>query len=161
MRKVLSENKPQNNNNASEEPMLKEIHHLGIVVRDIEKKVQYFTEKLGIPFKISTMEHSGTLHGEPMKYKAKIAFAKIGSLTLELLQTVEGNTVFEEFLNEHGEGIHHISVLSKEPLDVEIEKCRKRGIKILQIDRLAPEQGTVYMDVPGCIIELLCFKRQK
>lgn len=157
----MSETEPQNNNKTSKEPMFKDIHHLGIVVRDIEKRVKYFTEKLGIPFKISTMEHSGTLHGEPMKYKAKIAFAKIGPLTLELLQTVEGNNVFEEFLNKQGEGIHHISVLSKEPLDFEIEKWRKRGVKTLQIDRLAPEEGTVYFDVPGFIVELLCFKRMK
>ena len=157
----MSQKESQTNNNTSEGSLFEEIHHLGIVVGDIEKRVKFFTEKLGIPFKITTMEHSGSLHGEPMNYKAKIAFAKIGSLTLELLQTVEGNTIFEEFLNKHGEGIHHISVLSKEPLDVEIEKCRKRGIKILQIDRLAPEQGTVYMDVPGCIVEVLCFKRIK
>ena len=157
----MSEKESQINNNTSQDSMFKEIHHLGIVVRDIEKRVKFFTENLGIPFKITTMEHSGSLHGEPMNYKAKIAFAKIGSLTLELLQTVEGNTLFEEFLNKHGEGIHHISVLSNEPLDVEIEKWRKRGIKTLQIDRLAPGEGTVYMDVPGCIVELLCFKRIK
>ena len=160
-KKILSQKESQTNNNTSEEPIFKEIHHIGIVVRDIEKRVKYFSEKLGIPFTISTMEHSGSLHGEPMNYKAKIAFAKVGSLTLELLQTVEGKTVFEEFLNKHGEGIHHISVLSKEPLDAEIEKWRKRGIKTLQIDRLSPGEGTVYMDVPGCIVELLCFKSMK
>jgi hypothetical protein len=31
----------------------------------------------------------------------------------------------------------------------------------LQIDRLSPGEGTAYMDVPGCMIELLCFKRLK
>jgi 4-hydroxyphenylpyruvate dioxygenase-like putative hemolysin len=107
------------------------------------------------------MEHSGTLHGEPMTYKAKIAHAKVGALTLELLQTIEGKTIFDEFLTKHGEGIHHISVLSTNPLDVEIEMWRRRGIKPLQIDRLAPGEGTAYMDVPGCLIELLCFKNRK
>ena len=141
--------------------LFKEIHHISIVVRDVEKTVKYLTEKLGIPFKTMEMEHSGTLHGEPMKYRAKLAHGKVGSITLELLQTVEGKTIFEEFLNKHGEGIHHIAVGSPETLDAEIEKWKKRGIKPLQIDRTAPDEGTAYMDVPGCMIELLCFKGMK
>jgi 4-hydroxyphenylpyruvate dioxygenase-like putative hemolysin len=157
----LSQKELETHNNDSPERLFKEIHHIGIVVHDIEKSVKYLSEQLGIPFTISTMEHSGSLHGEPMHYKAKIAHAKVGSLTLELLQTTEGTTIFEEFLNKHGEGIHHLSILSNEPLDVEIEKWQRRGIKSLQIDRLSPGEGTAYMDVPGCMIELLCFKRLK
>ena len=152
----------QSNSNTSEEQTLfKDISHIGIVVRDIEKTAKYFTEKLGIPFTIRVMEHSGSLYDEPMKYKAKIAHAKVGSSTLELLQNIEGKTVFEEFLNKNGEGIHHLAVATPGELDTEIEKWQKRGIKALQVDRTAPGEGTAYMDVPGCMIEILCFKRMR
>jgi 4-hydroxyphenylpyruvate dioxygenase-like putative hemolysin len=156
----MSQKESQIKTNLSEAKLFTEIHHIGIVVRDVEKTVKYFVEKVGIPFSISTMEHSGSLHGEPMHYKAKIAHGQVGSVTLELLETLEGKTIFEEFLNKHGEGIHHLSILSNELLDVEIEKWQRRGINPLQIDRLSPGEGTAYMDVPGCMIELLCFKKR-
>ena len=157
----MNQKKTLSPTNTAKEQLFTTIHHIGLVVRDIEQSVKDFSTRLGIPFTISTMEHSGTLHGEPMTYKAKIAHAKVGTLTLELLQTIEGKTIFDEFLAKHGEGIHHISVLSPNSLDVEIETWRRRGINPLQIDRLAPGEGTAYMDVPGCLIELLCFKNIK
>ena len=133
----------------------------GVLNGTFRKTAKFFTEKLGITFTIRAMEHSGSLHDEPMKYKAKIAHAKVGSSTLELLQTVEGKTIFEEYLNKNGEGIHHLAVATLGELDTEIEKWQKRGIKALQIDRIGPGEGTAYMDVPGCMIEILCFKRMR
>jgi len=116
---------------------------------------------MGITLTVRDMEHSGLLRGEPMKYKAKIAHAKVGSITLELLQTVEGKTIFEEFLKKNEEGIHHIAVAAPEELNAAIEKWQKRGIKALQVDQIALGEGTAYMDVPGCMIELLSFKRMR
>ena len=162
LKKMSSKQEQKSTSNTSQEPTLfKEIHHIGIVVQDIEKTAEFFTEKLGIPFTIRTMEHSGTIHDEPMKYKAKIAQAKIGSQTLELLQTIEGKTIFEEYLNKKGEGIHHLAVAASGELNAEIEKWQKLGIKALQIDQTNPGEGTAYMDVQGCIIEILCFKRMR
>ena len=150
-----------NESQSHSEILFKEIRHIGIVVRDIEETAKYFAEKLGIPFTVRDMEHSGTLRGKPMKYKAKLAHAQVGAVTLELLQMVEGTALFDEFLATHGEGVHHLAIGSPEPLDTEIEKWRKQGIQPLQIDRTAPGEGTAYMDVPGCMIELLCFKRMR
>ena len=72
------------------EALLTEIRHIGVVVRDVEDTAKYFAEKLGVSFTVRDMEHSGTLRGAPMKYKAKLAHAQLGAVTLELLQTVEG-----------------------------------------------------------------------
>lgn len=143
------------------EALLTEIRHIGVVVRDVEETAKYFAEKLDVTFTVRDIEHAGTVRGAPMKYKAKLAHAQLGAVTLELLQTVEGTSLFDEFLATHGEGIHHIAIGSPEPLDVEIEKWRKRGVHPLQIDRTAPGEGTAYMDVPGCLVELLCFKRYR
>ena len=152
----------QTDSNKSEDQiMLNNIHHIGIIVRDIYETVKYFSEKLGIIFKVMEMEHSGLLHDKPMKYKAKVAHAKMGIITLELLQTMEGKNIFEEFLKKNGEGIHHIAMILQEDLNTEIEKWQKIGIKALQVDQISPGEGTAYMDVPGCIIELLCFKRMR
>ena len=159
---MSSKNVSESSSSTPEQQMMfNDTRHIGIVVRDIEKTAEYYSKKLGISFAIRTMEHSGSLHGEPMKYKAKIAHAKVGSTTFELLQHVEGKSLFEEFLKKQGEGIHHIAVDAPVPLDAEIEKWQKLGIKALQIDRMSPGEGTAYMEVPGCMIELLCFNRKK
>ncbi|MDQ1279557.1 MAG: methylmalonyl-CoA/ethylmalonyl-CoA epimerase [Thermoproteota archaeon] len=147
-------------NTITKQMLFNDSRHIGIVVRDIEKTAEFYSEKLGLTFNIRIMEHSGLLHGKPMKYKAKIAHAKIGSTTFELLQPMEGNSLFEEFLKKQGEGIHHIAVDAPVPLETEIEKWEKLGINALQIDNINPGEGTAYMDVPGCMIELLCFKRK-
>jgi len=158
---MSSKNLPEPNSSIPEKQMMfNDTRHIAIVVKDIEKTAKYYYEKLGIAFNIRTMEHSGLLHGEPMKYKAKIAHAKVGSTTFELLQPVEGKSLFEEFLKKQGEGIHHIAVDAPVPLEAEIEKWQKLGVKVQQIDKMNPGEGTAYMDVPGCMIELLCFKRK-
>ena len=158
---MSSKNLSEPSSNIPEKQMMfNDTRHIAIVVKDIEKTAEYYYEKLGIIFNIRTMEHSGLLHGEPMKYKAKIAHAKVGSTTFELLQPVEGKSLFEEFLKKQGEGIHHIAVDAPVPLEAEIEKWEKLGVKAQQIDKMNPGEGTAYMDVPGCMIELLCFKRK-
>jgi len=152
---------PMSESQSGSEALLSEIRHIGVVVRDVEETAKYFAEKLGVSFTVREREKSGTLRGAPMKYKAKLAHAPLGAVTLELLQTVEGTAHFDEFLATHGEGIHHIAIGSPEPLDAEIEKWQRRGVQPVQIDRTAPGEGTAYMDVPGCMVELLCNKRYR
>jgi len=57
---MLSKQELQPNSDIPKEQiMFKEIHHIGIVVRDIEKTAKYLTEKLGMSFTIRTIDHSG------------------------------------------------------------------------------------------------------
>ncbi len=41
----------------------------------------------------------------------RIALANIGPLRIELIQPLEGDTVYAEFLRDHGYGIHHLGIL--------------------------------------------------
>ena len=59
-------------NISQEQTMMKDIQHIGIVVKDIEETAKYFRDSLGISFNIKEMQHSGTLHNKPMNYKANI-----------------------------------------------------------------------------------------
>lgn len=147
--------------------MLREIVHVCIVVEDVEKMARVFAEKFGIgPFRIRVMHtpsSRASVHGEPVDYTLKFGHARVGPITLELVETVEGKTVYQEFLEKHGEGLHHIGVPTPIPFDSELEKWQKRGIKPLQVNRMEdPEEGWAYMDTQGlvgCIIEILSFKR--
>lgn len=146
--------------------MIREILHVCIVVRDVEKTAGVFTEMFGIgPWRI-TLAHTpssrASVHGEPVEYTLKFGNARVGPIRLELVETVEGKTIYQEFLEEHGEGLHHIGVPTPLPFETELEKWRKLGIETLQVNKgRNPEEGWAYMDTQklvGCILEILSFQ---
>ena len=74
-------------------------HHLGVVVSDLDKTVEYFQS---IGANTSQLEH---IH--PVS-KNRIRNIQLGSLTLELIQPAEGKTPARDFLNKRGQGMFHI-----------------------------------------------------
>jgi len=147
--------------------ILREIVHICIVVQDVEKTAKVFAEKFGIgPFRIRivhTPSSRASVRGEPVDYTLKFGHARVGPIILELVETLEGKTIYQEFLEKHGEGLHHIGVPTPIPFDAEVEKWKRLGIKTLQVNRMEePEEGWAYMDTQdlvGCILEILSFKR--
>ena len=147
--------------------ILKEIVHVCIVVKNVEKTAQTFSEKFGIgPWEIREKYYPKSkafIHGKPTEYTLKFGYTKIGQITLELVETLSGETIYQEFLEKHGEGIHHIGIPTPLPLKDELKKWKDQGIQPLQISNLEdPEEGWAYMDTQnmvGCILEILSFKK--
>ena len=52
-----------------------------------------------------------TYHGKPADFSAKFCFADMGNVELEIIQPISGKSVWFDFLEKHGEGIHHIKFL--------------------------------------------------
>jgi hypothetical protein len=147
--------------------MLKEILHICIVVRDVEKTANVLSDKFGIgPFRINVVRSPSSrasVRGQPVSYVLKFGHAKMGPISLELVETLEGRTIYQEFLEMHGEGLHHIGVPTPLPFESELEKWRGMGIEVLQSNKMEnPEEGWAYMNTQGligCIIEILSFQR--
>ncbi|MNJ33112.1 hypothetical protein D3C77_277910 [compost metagenome] len=94
------------------------ITQIGIIVRDIEKVSQSYADFLGIEkpqwFWTDGVEVAQTeLRGESSAARAKLAFFDCGSLQLELIEPDEHPSTWREFLDEHGEGVHHIAFVIK------------------------------------------------
>ncbi|HSW59145.1 MAG TPA: VOC family protein [Dehalococcoidales bacterium] len=110
------------------------LHHVGLVVKDIDKAMAYF-ESIGIgPFKVGeqrkfTISFKGELHGKPAEWKTTISNANLGGTELELLEPTEGNQALKESLDATGEGLHHIGFLVDD-LETAITKGKKDGLKI-------------------------------
>jgi hypothetical protein len=146
--------------------MLQDFHHICLLVRDVERAAQNFAKAFGIgPFAATLYEtptSKGTVHGKPQGYKLKFANAKVGPITLELVEPVEGNSALTEFLKERGEGLHHLAYRCPPPIDEELAKWKKLGIDALQVDKNIsddPHYGWAYMDTEklvGCVLEILC-----
>ena len=104
-----------------------------------------------------------SVRGEPVDYTLKFGHVRVGPITLELVETMDGKTIYQEFLEEHGEGIHHIGVPTPLPFDEELEKWIGQGIELLQVNRMEdPEEEWTYMNTQGlvgCVLEILSFKR--
>ena len=84
-------------------------NHIGIVVKDLDKTIEFLSSIWGLGPWV-TVEDSPNKDdikiGE--KYKLKVAYAKLGSVVLELFQPLEGRSIWSQFLEDKGEGIHHL-----------------------------------------------------
>jgi methylmalonyl-CoA/ethylmalonyl-CoA epimerase len=122
------------------------LHHVGIVVKDIDKAMAYF-ESIGIgPFKVGdqrkfTIPFKGELHGKPAEWKTTISNADLGGVELELLEPTEGNQALKESLDATGEGLHHIGFLETDLAAAEA-RGKKDGLKIWTKSKM---QGTNFL----------------
>ena len=86
------------------------IAQVGVVVRDLDRTVEFLTA-LGLgPFQIRAVEHpSAMVHGKRVSYQVRLALSQQGPVQLELIEYQSGTTIQEEFLREKGEGESTIS----------------------------------------------------
>jgi methylmalonyl-CoA/ethylmalonyl-CoA epimerase len=101
-------------------PFFKEgIAQVGFVVKDLEASVKAYHKLFGIgPWHFYTygkpLVKRMTRHGQPTEYRMRVALSWLGPLRIELIQPLEGDTVYEEFVREHGYGLHHFGILVKD-----------------------------------------------
>ncbi|MCP4756363.1 MAG: hypothetical protein GY866_36330 [Proteobacteria bacterium] len=110
-------------NGASEAILNFEINQLGFVVEDLEKTVA-FLGRIGIgPFSIIEVDN-------PL-VKARLGYYQQGRLQIELIQIIEGATIHTRFLEEKGEGLHHVGCFVDD-FDSELQKMENIGIEIVR-----------------------------
>src|SRR5687768_11038190 len=85
-----------------------------LVVKDIKKSMSQYVA-LGVgPFKVysqDTRDLPGvTYRGAPADYSLEVAWGKLGEWTFEILQPIRGPSIYNEFLDRHGEGLHHLGI---------------------------------------------------
>jgi 4-hydroxyphenylpyruvate dioxygenase-like putative hemolysin len=83
---------------------------IGVVVREMEKAVSYFSSVFSIgPFTV--YEWAPDRHWvmeEPSYLKLRMGKAMWGDIELELIQPLEGKSLHRDFLETCGEGLHHL-----------------------------------------------------
>jgi len=138
-------------------------HHMAVVVRDMDKAVEYY-QSLGIAtFQPEFMLDSSTytdykVYGKTPDSidKTRMRFVQIGSFRLELVQPLEGEPIYKEFLNSQGEGVHHIA-FTVDDLDKKAAKVVEKGAPLIQ-SLIHKTGGFAYFDtrkVGNVVIELV------
>lgn len=134
---------------------------IGIVVHDIEQTAKAYADIFGMDMpeiKITDTEDitHAEFRGAPTQARAKLAFFQMGSLTLELIEPVGEPSTWKEFLDEHGQGAHHIAFQIKDT-DKVVESLDKKGVSVIQRGEYTGGRYTYVDAVPvlGVVLEFL------
>ena len=125
------------------------IEHIGIAVRRIDDHLPYYENVLGL--KCYNVE-------EVIDQKVKTAFFKAGQTKIELLEPLSEESPVAKFIENKGEGIHHIAfavsdvaqaLAEAEAKNVRlIDKTPRKGAEGLQIAFLHPKStGSVLTEL--------------
>lgn len=141
---------------ASPKEMFCDLVQIGVVVRDLDRAMQFLTDVFGLgPFRTITYpppdraDMQRVYRGQPGDFVYRLAFVEIGPIELELIQPLEGASVWADFLEEHGEGIQHLrfNVPDLEPV---LEYLAKQGIGVVQRGAgLRPGTNFALLDTEG------------
>lgn len=134
---------------------------VGIIVEDIAKTSKAWADLLGVevpPARLTDGQDvtHAVYRGAGTDARAKLAFFNLGQVQLELIEPVGGPSTWREFLDEHGQGIHHIAFRIK-GMDGVIGRLDARGIPLVQRGDYTGGCYAYVDGVPalGAILELL------
>jgi methylmalonyl-CoA/ethylmalonyl-CoA epimerase len=121
----------------------RKIFQIAFVTRDLERSMKAWVETLGVgPWRVVAFTEAnvkefsvnGVSVREPFKFL--IAISYMGDIELEIIQPVYGPSIYNEFLDERGEGLHHIKErIGDEAIDGVLSEYRAKGIGVQQSGR--------------------------
>ena len=141
------------------------VEQIGIVVKDVDQAVEYFTSTFGWgPFKIREGEQKGfTYDGQTGDCRLKMAFARSGGVEIELIQVLEGETPHSDFLRRHGEGMQHLR-FRVDDCDATVAALANEGVDPLWHQKFPGIAAFAYMKddkTSGLTVELFEMKESK
>jgi methylmalonyl-CoA/ethylmalonyl-CoA epimerase len=136
-----------------------------LIVENLDRVIESYWKLFGIgPWHIYTygkpLVKKMTYRGKPAEYKMRVALSYIGPLRIELIEPLEGDTIYDEFVKEHGYGVHHFGVLV-EDMEAAIAQAEASGLTMTQDGSgfgLDGDGHYAYLDTEGKIgvtIELI------
>jgi methylmalonyl-CoA/ethylmalonyl-CoA epimerase len=97
--------------------IMKDMVQICVVVKDLDKAMQRYSSVFGIKdfvvYKVDTDNVPGiTDRGQPTKsYAVQVGMARLAGAIIELLEPLRGETMYQDFLDQHGEGVHHVGLV--------------------------------------------------
>jgi len=106
---------------------------IGLVVKDMDKTIEYYEKVLGMgPFVRPDITYKEKrYYGKTVNSEWIMGFCSLGSVELEMIQPITGPTIYHDFLQEKGEGLHHLGFDVKD-IEKKLALCEEIGIKVIQ-----------------------------
>jgi methylmalonyl-CoA/ethylmalonyl-CoA epimerase len=134
-------------------PTPMKITQIAVVVRDIEAALKTYTNTLGWgPWSVFDYKppllHDTWVKGEQVEYRMIGAEASVDGLGFELIQPVSGPSIYQEFLDAHGEGVQHIACMKHSDQDSSLmkEHWRAHGAEVLMSGRIGESIEFYYLN---------------
>jgi len=129
------------------------ISQIAIVVKDMDDALEKYHRVLGWgPWNVYEHTppslHDTYVRGEPVEYTMLGAECHVGPVDVELLQPLDGPSIYKEWLEEHGEGMHHIAVMRHTPDESEetMRHFNGLGAEVLMEGRIGESIHFYYLD---------------
>ena len=86
--------------------VFKDVLQVGLVVKNIDESVRKYSEVSGIgPWEIHIMDNNNMsdtkLRGNTTDFSMKVALTNVGHMQLELIEPLDDDNLYAEFLREH------------------------------------------------------------
>lgn len=111
------------------QPYVKKLDHVAIAVHSIRAALPLFRDMLGGEYHQGHVEHAGGFRWMQLTYP--------GGGKLELLEPVGENSFLHKFLQERGEGVHHITFIVQ-GIEELVERLKAEGYSIVGEDYRNP-----------------------
>ena len=98
--------------------VIKGIGHVGVVVEDLHETLELYERVFHLKAAAVKDAMDGSL---------RVAFIPVGDGEIELIQPMDPNSPFSEFLRARGQGVHHIA-LTTDNMDTEIDRMKAEGV---------------------------------
>ncbi len=101
--------------------MLKRVDHIGIAVHDLDATIALYRDTFGVVEweRLSLVERH-----------MDVAICRVGDTLLEFITPTSNQAAFAKFLQERGEGIHHIAY-EVEELDDALRTLTGKGVRLV------------------------------
>ena len=140
------------------------ISQVSLAVKDVDALVRAYHRAFGwaawkVFDHVQPLHHGTERFGQPSEFSMRGAEVQVGSLNFELLQPLSGVNLWQEHIDEHGEGIASIATMFEEEDDSEaVKKAFKQefGLDVILKGLIGPHIEYYYLDTRadfGCFIE--------
>ncbi|CAA9533392.1 MAG: hypothetical protein AVDCRST_MAG96-3717 [uncultured Segetibacter sp.] len=125
------------NRDGLSKPFLGNAIEIAIVTRDHKSTIEGLC-RLGIgPWQVHTFSPQNTTnqtyYGKPSSFTMRVCFAQTKTLIWEIIEPVSGPTIFADFLELHGEGIHHVAYdCNNIAFEQRMAEFERRGFQLVQ-----------------------------
>jgi catechol 2,3-dioxygenase-like lactoylglutathione lyase family enzyme len=145
---------------------VKEIGQVALVVKDVQLVSENYWTILGIgPWTFRAWEppliHDRRYKGRPAWARERLAVTTVGKVGFELCQYIDGDSIYQDFLAEHGEGLQHLN-FQVDDQDATAEILAKQGFPSIRSGRQGPDGRTgnyIYIEPLHATWELVVRRR--
>lgn len=130
-------------------PKVKRIHHVAVVVDDMEKSLSFWRDALGLnPSEVRDVPEQ----------KSQVAFLPAGESEVELVKPTSDDSGIARYLTKRGPGLHHICV-EVDDIQAMLAQLKAWGVRLINEMPITTAAGKKYAFIHpestgGVLVEL-------